>query len=392
MISVPKMNLSSPLKADFLLSFINIVYFANISSNSILLRVMPSLFHLLMFAIYLDFLALKFLGKEEEQWKITISYVLTMSLSIGTCLIMYRKRKELKLVLKNFRDLSQPIKNNMHSNAVLVVIFCTSLLYPVLIVVESEILDKRLKMYTYNKIILNKTLRSVVYYLKIAFITMLYPAFTNVVTLLVCKLCHQCSAELQSITASIMKCPSVKFTHSEQIEILRSKARIVEILEGIQGVFSLPSLFLGISQFSACFSLVRSLVLYDVKNFSFLEVIDNAFSGIYSTVPLIATIWIAGRIPIEIAKFKNAYYKKTEQRMFLGLSSEDARLEKWSYGMPDFVLTAGDFLQFKRNMILTFTGTLLTYTFLIITTNRSNVMSPIATSTNTTNCNSGACL
>ncbi|KAG8178729.1 hypothetical protein JTE90_025457 [Oedothorax gibbosus] len=173
---------------------------------------------------------------------------------------------------------------------------------------------------------------------------------------------------LRNTTERIIKCPLKYFTYSFQIEILNSHFRNVNLLTDLQNVFSTPLVLLCTASFCTSCSIIGSFVLYDFRDISFQMMVDSVFAALVTTSSLIAIIWTAGLVAIESRKFRQAFCKKVEQMVILGLDC-DRKLERWMYDSPEFILTGGDIFYFRRSLILTFVGAILTYTFLLVNAN-----------------------
>lgn len=356
---------------DFLLWFVKLILFVEKSRKNVIKSVVARLFHVYMILAYLDYLVLCFAGKKASQWKITTAYIFSFSSSFATWLVLRKKRKSLMNLLRNLQTMSISVESNWKFNFSFCVICTMPFLYAVLYSITTGIerFARQFTFYTYHKYITDKNIRCTVIFLKGFLLTFLYPAFTNLVTLTFCRSCHQCCSRLKNLSDKIQKCPLKNFTYVSQIEILSLNTRNVNLLNEIQRVFSLPLLLLCIGGFSTSCSIIGSFVLYEIKDISVLMGADSVYATLFSTVPLITIIWIAGRVPIESKKFRDAFCKKMEHRVLLGLDSEGGKLERWMYDLPDFVLTAGDVFRFRRSLILTFVGTMITYTFLLVNTN-----------------------
>ncbi|KAG8182220.1 hypothetical protein JTE90_002651 [Oedothorax gibbosus] len=129
------------------------------------------------------------------------------------------------------------------------------------------------------------------------------------------------------------------------------------------------SFMICMSSFLTTCSVVGFFAIYSVLEMNYLMTIDILFSGILSTATLASIIWMAGQVPIETAAFREAFLSKIERRVCLGIAPDIAGLDRLLSCDADFVLTGGNIVRFQRSLILTIVGTVLTYTFLLITSN-----------------------
>lgn len=130
-------------------------------------------------------------------------------------------------------------------------------------------------------------------------------------------------------------------------------------------------MFVCIASFTACCSIVGSFVLFRMEDYHAMMLLESLYMLSHSVVVLILVIWFAGQVPIEMSLLRSAFCENIECRMLLGNGIKDTKLEKALYDTPDIVLTGGNILYFKRSLILTVLGIILTYTFLLINTTQN---------------------
>lgn len=358
-------------KYDLIYSFFKWIYFVKEPNSFIVRKYVPSAIHFCMIAVYFDFLVLCSLRDMFGQWKLSMSFTLSITSSAATWFFARRNRESLKTLIISMQTIPRTKMNTRCSNLAFCVISMAPFVYALLymLAVSSDEFGREFTFYTYNQYINEKALRAIVIFVKMLLISILYPTFTNLITLLFCKSCHHCCTLLHNLTHKIEDCSYKHFTQSAQLEILISKVKIIRIFNHIQSVFSLPTLLVCITNFSAGFGAVGTFVHFEVEKEGLWLVADSIYALITSIVPLTATIWTAGRVPIEAKKFRDAFCKKIESRVLCGTVSEDESLERCLCDTSDLVLTAGDIIYFRRSLILAFAGSILTYTFLLINTN-----------------------
>lgn len=353
-------------KTDLLICFFNTIYLEDITNTSKTKIFLYRIFNVCVMIIYIDYLLLCALGDLLNHWKLSISYILVVTTSVVTWLVLGRKRAQLRALL-NF-TFAKSNKTFQKSNLIFCVICSISFLYIVLNLIASE--DKHLTrlytFYTYNHFITEKRLRLTILFIKMFFIQLLFPTFPNIVTLVFCKSCNHSCDLLRDLTQKIEKCSPRNFSRATQLEFVRCKTRVMSVINEVQEVFSTTLLLLCIASSFTGFLAVGTFVHYDFNKVDVWKIADSICVVSISVVPLTAVIWSAGRVPIEIKQLRDAFCKKIECRVLLGLESEDLKLERWLYDIPEFVLIGGDVLHFRRSMILTVYGTILTYTFLLM--------------------------
>lgn len=146
---------------------------------------------------------------------------------------------------------------------------------------------------------------------------------------------------------------------------------ILDLVESVDDAFShivfMTTIVNSVSVFSLmaiCFQIINNGS--PVPPFISLEV---SFILITSTTYLILTISTAAQIPIEIAKNTTAlakiYQKMKENSLFCKVN-HNQKLLKMIKKRPVIVLSGCHIIYFSRNLILTISGTLITYGLLII--------------------------
>ncbi|GFS53591.1 uncharacterized protein TNIN_279441 [Trichonephila inaurata madagascariensis] len=175
-------------------------------------------------------------------------------------------------------------------------------------------------------------------------------------------MCMRWSSHFSCLTQEVLQYSAEEFGPSEQIYVLKLKARMDDILEKLQDIFSLPSFFVILSNFFTCCSTLGIIL---TGHPSKISIVTAVFVGIPNLVSLIVVLWIAGRLPVEQDKLKDAFYKRAHYRYLIVLSSEEQQFKREILDKPDFVLNGCNIFSYTRNSFLTLIGTLLTYALLI---------------------------
>lgn len=361
----PKKELSVLHRHDILLRFLkafHLVENPRTSASKI------AIINVFMIITYLDYFSITLIGflNSNYQWKISVAYMIAYTTSFTNWFVMFRNRKRLANLLRNLRAISASTDES-HTTGNLA--FMTICIIPILVsiifatVAMSESYASYFKYLTYRKLVTNWTLRSILVLLKNLQISFLYPFLTHLIALLFCRTCHQCCKLLQCLTKTVEDYQLENFNYKVQMDILKSKSKITKVLRDLQNSFSLASLLVCLAGFSACCSVVGCFVAYTIGDMSPVMVGDLAYTACHSVVSVSLVVWTAGQVPVETAAFKSAFREKIEGRAFLGIA-ENA--DRGLFEMENFVLAGGHVISFKRSLILTFMGTMLTYTFLLI--------------------------
>ncbi|GFT19409.1 uncharacterized protein NPIL_408911 [Nephila pilipes] len=194
----------------------------------------------------------------------------------------------------------------------------------------------------------------------------LYPTFTDMITLLYCTLCQNCCMLINNLTYEVVCISPEAFEPSKQMGILKRKMSIDKVLENIQETFSWPSFFIIASNFSSCITVIGWFLYYDLKTYHTRTITESIFFGVSAFGSLAYILWVTGNVPISIKKLKDAFYEKAHLRLLILRNLEESQLKRELLEKPEFVLTACDIISLKRSTVLSVFGTLLTYTVLMI--------------------------
>ncbi|GFR25242.1 uncharacterized protein TNCT_172521 [Trichonephila clavata] len=192
------------------------------------------------------------------------------------------------------------------------------------------------------------------------FASQVYPCLIAIVYYTICV---RCSNSVRNLTRKISLCSPEEFGPSEQIQVLRYKEKIDEILKITQEIFSVPSFCLIVAYSISCYTMI-GWYLVGIKEIA--EVIHSSFICTCSFLYLTGTLWIAGSLPVELNKLKDTFYEKAYLRWIsFGFPSEQ-NFRREILAKPEFVFTGCDILHYRRSSVLAVVGTLVTYTLLVI--------------------------
>ncbi|GFW19024.1 uncharacterized protein TNCV_165371 [Trichonephila clavipes] len=184
-----------------------------------------------------------------------------------------------------------------------------------------------------------------------------FPTFHCLILLLYCILCLRCSSFVRHLAQQVSCFSPEAFRPSEQLHILRSKAKIDHLLELIQDVFSVPTFFLIVANFISCY---RIIGWHFVTYWEEVRVLHSILYGTTSFMCLIGVLWVAGGLPVEVNNLKKKFSKKVHLRLIFVCTSKEPQFTKELLEEPEFCFTGWDILPYKRSSILAIMGTLLT--------------------------------
>ncbi|GFT13118.1 uncharacterized protein NPIL_10281 [Nephila pilipes] len=183
-------------------------------------------------------------------------------------------------------------------------------------------------------------------------------------------LCWDCSVYINKLTNKIEQYSPKYFGLSEQLNTLKSKKKIDDVLHNIQNLFSEQFFFTILASVFMCSSVAGGFLIKHFEEFDAVMRLDYMYYLINSVSYVALTLWIVGRIPVEMKQFHHAFYERIQERLLHCYSSKkELHLKRDFFNEPDFVMTGCNILPLKRSTILALIGALFTYTVLFINTN-----------------------
>ncbi|GBM65310.1 hypothetical protein AVEN_89682-1 [Araneus ventricosus] len=196
----------------------------------------------------------------------------------------------------------------------------------------------------------------------------LYPIFPNLIIFLLCMLCHRVSRQIRDLTSEVSKFSPEEFSISKQTAVVNYKRKIDEFLGILQKVFSLPSFLLCAANFISCCTHVGWFVWIYTNNEDWAMEISYIFIFINSTASLLAFLWTAGGLPLDMEALVNEFCKKLQCRLIHRGKADEIDLGKGLNEEPSFVLSGCGIVYFRRSTILSLIASIITYTLLLLNT------------------------
>ncbi|GFR19179.1 uncharacterized protein TNCT_3441 [Trichonephila clavata] len=310
------------------------------------------------------YIIIKELG--TEFMKVGISYLISFSLTIAVWYTTLYKRKHIKNLLQNIKD----IKSSSGERTINFLVLLYYIISISLSIVEANELknwnDK--SAFTYGRNMGNHVTKFAFLYFKVNLTYLIYPTYTNIIVLLYGTLCLRCTTYINLLSQEITLYSPETFELPKQLDILKRKARIKGTLMTIQDIFSLPILLIMIENVTMCGSMTGWYLMNSWNKSLITWKIETMYYGINAFLSVVCILWVAGALPIAMNKFKETFYSKTHARLLYYHSKDELYLKGEVINEPDFILTGCEMVSFKRSTILVFIGTLLTYTVLIVST------------------------
>ncbi|GFT43903.1 uncharacterized protein TNCV_2245751 [Trichonephila clavipes] len=225
-------------------------------------------------------------------------------------------------------------------------------------------------LFLYGYEVENISIQSVIVAIKSVCDHTVYPTFGNIVALLYIFVCLYCSDYLNNLTRKVEKYSAEDFSPSKQIDILKRRAKIYDILVNTERIFSFPIFAIIVANVLMLSSISGSFLINDWSNTTFSWKIECIFYGTNACFYVTVILWAAGAVSIEMSKFKEIFHYKTHLKLLSKYSVEQLHLKMDLMNEPEFVLSGYNVINLGRSTILGLIGTLFTYTILVINTDR----------------------
>ncbi|GFR19938.1 uncharacterized protein TNCT_165121 [Trichonephila clavata] len=344
-----------------LFSFLLLIGHVPEFSKNLLLRKLWLVFPLLLLFQILDMLVMCLISfKKGVTLKNDATYISSLVCNLMIWHSLRRKNSHLIDLLRNLEKICPAIHNRITDIIVLII-----LSFPFTFSITSTLVCNRARaslFYAYGYELKSPVLQASAICIKKFLLFLFHSTFPSLVAVLFCNLCLRFSFCYDCLTQKILHYSPDEFGTPEQIEILRQKAEIDDMLEKLQDVFSIPSFFVIVSLLSSCLSFLG--MHFTGKFLKCIEV-SAVFYGVPNLVYLIILLWIAGSIPVEQNKLQGAFYKRTHSRFLLHLTSQEQQCKREILDKNVFVLNGCSTFSYTRSSILALIGSLLTYSLLI---------------------------
>ncbi|GFQ84327.1 uncharacterized protein TNCT_697041 [Trichonephila clavata] len=166
-----------------------------------------------------------------------------------------------------------------------------------------------------------------------------FPTFTNLVSLVYCTLCQRCCLLIKNFTVEVLKTSPNAFGPSLQMEILRHKTKIDDVLESIHETFSLPSFFIFTTHFLTRANIIGWLLCFDLADYKPHMFTQTIFFGSNAFGCIVVTLRIVGGLPVQMKEFRDVFYKKSHLRLLIVGNMDEPQLKRELLDMPEVPLT-----------------------------------------------------
>ncbi|KAF8794501.1 hypothetical protein HNY73_002476 [Argiope bruennichi] len=352
-------------KMDFIL---RLLIWAGLLTNpdkSFRNKILFCVFSVCYLLVIVDFLISIFISVWNKNFllKIHVLQMMTYVMSILTWYAMRQKRK-LFTSLVSLMNNAHPFKLAKFEKFILFFICSTPIIFAFTIAIGITFLEQ--DQYIKYGSIMNLYLRGTVLTLKHLITSLVFPTWANLLVLIYYRLCKTVCLMIRDLTEEIEKCSVQDFTPSKQANIINQELKINRVVQYLQEIFSVSSFLLSIAHFGICISVLGLLFKITIANISLHFAITLLLNLANSFAGLMTCLWMAGGLPVEASKFKEAFRRKINQRLMFLHEEEDIFFEKCLPDISSYLLSGCNIIYFQRSSILAVVGTLLSYTFLLI--------------------------
>ncbi|GFY73655.1 uncharacterized protein TNIN_331911 [Trichonephila inaurata madagascariensis] len=321
------------------------------------------IFHFLLYFTVIDYFLMTIISFEPFMLKVNSAFILAMILILVICFSMRLSRRRLNILLLKIQYLPPSPEEKMF-HLLIPILF---LIHVGLSATSAFTAEKYIStIFAYGKELKTHWARLMLIFFKDFLLLLICPFLPCFIALVYCTICLRCSSFIRNMAHKIaLFCPE-QFGPSEQIRILRHMAKIDEVLKIAQDIFSVPSFCLMLANTISCYTILGCYLLTPMPVYQLME---YSVIGISSFLCLIATLWSAGALPVELNNLKETFYEKTYLRRIFFEFYKEQNFMREILEKPDFVFSGCDILFYKRSSILAAVGTLITYTVLVINVN-----------------------
>ncbi|GFU47412.1 uncharacterized protein NPIL_82531 [Nephila pilipes] len=352
-------------KSNYLCTILFWIGLLNASDTQSKHRCLKYLFDALIYFACLNIWITNVVKYGHDMTRLDVAFLIVFPFTAIMWLVIRRKSKQISNLIQEAQKIN-PIYKEKGLNA-LVVVMCI-IPFPLSILIGILCKRETIQCYTYEYNIKQNWVRIILITTKYLLYFTLYPTIINIVVVLHCFLSQRCSTQIDYITSQIAQYSPEDFDLSKQLGILKSKAKIYDILLKIQATFSTPIFLNIIANVFMFSSLIGWFFLKNWSEFPLMIKLECGYFGLSSFLCVVVLLWMAGRLPIALSGFKETFHQKTHNRLLYVRVSEESHLKRDLFDEPDFVLTGCNILPLKRSTIVGLAGTLLTYTVLAMNT------------------------
>ncbi|GFU33346.1 uncharacterized protein NPIL_173921 [Nephila pilipes] len=295
-----------------------------------------------------------------SDWKFTFFFLAPHLLTSVIYFAVYFKRNLIKITIHKLDELSESF-NTIVINLITIVVCCTLMVLLTFQIIQFhhghwDIAYIINLPYDITGMLLICT--------KSMFGFLVYPTLIYLVSLLYCVLCQSCCYQINNLTKEISQVSPEEFDPIQQMDVLRQKARIDDVLKNVQAIFSVPSFFIIAVNVLKCGSLLEIFTGNTWENSSLFRNMEVVLYSLTSFCCLFIVSWVAGGLPIQMKQLKKEFNEKVRSRLLCTRNLGEIQPKNNLFGQSDFAFTGCNIIIFNRNIILKISAFLIIYAFL----------------------------
>ncbi|GFY62939.1 uncharacterized protein TNIN_335761 [Trichonephila inaurata madagascariensis] len=279
---------------------------------------------------------------------------------------VFRRRNLLTTTLVKICEFSLPVNREKIINAIIFMLFSTPILYSAVKII-GEVNYYCLLYETYGYGLEDPTAQKVLISTKYYLRAIMHPIFTSLVALLLCVLCQRCCSLINILHQEIQHVSPEEFVLPKQLDILRRKAKIDEILDNIIDIFATPWLCIIIVTCLTCCIAIGKFVHFAFAIYRPADRNETVFCVITDCTCSIATLGVANRLSVRLKELKILFYKEVRTRQLFICNLEEPLPKKELFGKSNLVFIGVlEITRYHMRFVLVTCVAVLTYGLILI--------------------------
>ncbi|GFU47399.1 uncharacterized protein NPIL_82451 [Nephila pilipes] len=328
-------------------------------------RITAKIFKIILILTKLDMWISYFIYYGVFDWKVTFTNLVSGISDFGIYFTLYCKRDLLTITVQKLHELSVS-SNKRIINFITIVVCCMPVVLLTLRVIDYLEDQWSARFETYGILIENNIIRILFLSIKYFFHVLVHPTLTCLVALLYCVLSQHCCYQINILSEEVFQAYPEQFGPPKQMNILERKARLDDILEKVQAIFSMPSFFIIAGNILFCGSALMTINDINREGLFSYVIVEIALRNIIYISCVFIMLWMTSKLSVQMKKLKNDFFKKVRSRILYTKNLKEINSKRNLFGQEDFVLTECDIILCKRSTILSITGSLIIYIFILI--------------------------
>lgn len=375
-------NTKDSLQVMFkVLSFLDLSIFKCSPSNCILVPFTRHLFPIFAHVIVLD-VAVMFTGHMKYDLstaKTNTAYIVLCILSLIVWHVLYKKRKAMGNVYESLRNISRiySMSDVPKACSIKIILFFVCTLFTVAIISfvlfeDAAYFCRIFSYHVWNNCDISPVGRIYVF-IKAFGINAIAVLFTIDVAFFYCLVCYRCSSLLEKYRKRVEEITKSSSYHLLEPKLGKDYQDLIQIVENIQSMFSLPTLLVFLISFMHGFISLARFMIFPDKETTLFFMIEHFIFHIPTAFFTLLIPFFAAQVSKEMALTKAEFNRMYEKMSF----HSDVLRNRKSYlilttlkDMLTITLSAWDMIEFTGTTIPSVLGTFITYGLLILNINR----------------------